>query len=599
MIKKYALIALAALCALSAQAITWKYDNYDKSKKTCRFAGWGGSQPTSGKLSIKETTEKDGVTYKVTAIKAGALNGLDKVTELTIPANVSYIEPLAGFHTMASLTSINVNKNNIIYGIEKGLLASEYRAICLPQKSTVKTVSFTEVKDIDPYAFFNCTSLQTINLASSQDYTFTIGNYAFAKSGLTSITLPKSYDPGDEVGIFERCKKLAKIRCEVTDITVGKAFARNCPNLTEVTFTNTPKEIRQAAFKNCPSLKDFKLNAEVTMREDSIFYNTGFTTVTFTGKAGGSGRRLGAAMFSACRNLESIDLSRVVTANNNSLNLTSCFVDRCPKLKTVEFPDYVETSYSDDPEKAGFTFGLDTPIQKIVMTNLKNNNNYLVNYNAGTRQPEVYLTAYGRDFDFAWDDFCDMKWFFKASDGASIDASIYCADIAPMMTGVCPYATYYIPWGHPGNYADVVAAGNKVYEMFTWTIGREEGQTVVRYRPEFKWASCPEVIFNDTQRCATTDNVAKTVVDLDVLKTVSIITRVNGVNLKTKYPKAYFPETSGIDGIGSESQEGPAKVYDLNGVLMMETDSAMPDLSPLPAGIYIVKTVDDTRKVTR
>ena len=115
-----------------------------------------------------------------------------------------------------------------------------------------------------------------------------------------------------------------------------------------------------------------------------------------------------------------------------------------------------------------------------MITNLKNANNYIVNYNARSVQPEVYLTAFGRDYDFAWDDFCDMKWFFKASDGAMIDASFYCADISPMMTGACPYATYYIPWGHPGNYADAVAAGNKVYEMFTWTIAREDGLYIVR-----------------------------------------------------------------------------------------------------------------------
>lgn len=592
-------MALAALCALSAQAIVWKYDNYDKQKKTCRFSGWGGSQPSSGKLKIKETTEQDGVTYKVTAIKEGALNGLDQVTELTIPANIRRIEPMAGFHTMTALATIKVSKNNEIYKIENGVLTAGYRVICLPQKSKVTTVSFSEMMDIDPYAFYNCANLTSITLVSYMEDVSTIGSYAFAKSGLTSIMLPRSYKPGDEVGILERCRKLEKVRFEGTKVVVCKAFARNCPNLTEVAFNGTPSEIRQAAFKNCVSLTDFKLNAEVTMREDSIFYNTGFRTVSFTGQAGGQGRALGAAMFSACRDLESIDFSRVVTDNVNSLFLRSCFVDRCPKLKTVEFPDYVETSYANDPERSSFTFGLDTPLRKIVITNLKNANNYLVNYNARSVQPEVYLTAFGRDYDFAWDDFCDMKWFFKASDGATIDASFYCADISPMMTGICPYATYYIPWGHPGNYADAVAAGNKVYEMFTWTIAREDGLTVLRYKPEFPWASCPEVVFNDVQRCATTDNVATTVIDLDVLQNVRIVTNVNGVNLTTKYPKGMFPVETGVGGVEPEGEEGPAQVYNLNGTLLMEAEGATPDLSPLPAGLYIVRTGAGIRKVRR
>lgn len=193
-------------------------------------------------------------------------------------------------------------------------------------------------------------------------------------------------------------------------MVVVRAFARNCINLSEINFYPAPKQIRQAAFKNCTSLKDFDFDTEIIMNEDSIFYNTGFTSVKFTGEASNFDRPLGAAMFSACRELESINFSEVITNNYlKCLRLISCFADNCPKLKTVEFPKYVSTSCAENPSNANYTFGRNTPINKIVLYNLKTKNNYLVNYNIGNRQPAVYLKADTRDNIFAKDDFCDMK----------------------------------------------------------------------------------------------------------------------------------------------------------------------------------------------
>ena len=578
MIKKYALVLAALLCTFVSQAIIWQYDSYDAKKKTCRFSGWSGTQPSSGKLTIKETTEKDGVTYTVTAIAAGALNGLDKVTELTIPAGIATIAHNAGFHTMTDLTAIKVAEKNQTFSVHGGVLMSWSRVICLPQKSTVASVTLDDTRNIDSYAFFNCTNLQYINLSGTS--LFTIGSYAFANTGITSIELPQGYEPREEVGILQNCKQLKKIRWsnQQNGIVVCKAFARNCRNLTEVTLYPRPQEIRQAAFKNCSSLSDFDFDAGVIMKEDSIFYNTAFTAVKFTGEASYLYRPLGAAMFSACANLESLDFSRVETDHYlKTLQLKSCFADNCPKLKTVEFPKYVATTCADDAASASFTFGRNTPVGKIVLYNLKIKNNYLVNYNVSSRTPAVYLRANTRDFDFAKDDFCDMKWFFKASDGAKVDASFYCAGIAPMMTGVCPYATYYIPWGHPGNYADAVAAGNNVYEMYSWTIKPENGVTTLHYYPAYSWAKCYQVIFNGTHSCMFPENnTATTTMGVDDMEYVRITTQVDNVLLDTEYTRAMFPTTSGADDAIGNDEDAHATVYNMSGVKVMEADCASP-----------------------
>lgn len=77
--------------AFVANAITYTYGEFNRSAKTCTLLSWGGQQPTSGKLVLKETFEQDGVTYKVTSIGAHALDNLTEVTEITIPANVKAI----------------------------------------------------------------------------------------------------------------------------------------------------------------------------------------------------------------------------------------------------------------------------------------------------------------------------------------------------------------------------------------------------------------------------------------------------------------------------------------------------------------------------
>ncbi|MDE6578049.1 MAG: leucine-rich repeat domain-containing protein [Muribaculaceae bacterium] len=86
--KIFTFCALLAL-SFSANAIIWHCDHFNTSKMTCRIKGWGGNQPSSGKLKIPETfTNEDGKTYTVTAVAANALNNLNEVTEIFIPATL-------------------------------------------------------------------------------------------------------------------------------------------------------------------------------------------------------------------------------------------------------------------------------------------------------------------------------------------------------------------------------------------------------------------------------------------------------------------------------------------------------------------------------
>ncbi|MDE7465688.1 MAG: hypothetical protein K2M59_04590 [Muribaculaceae bacterium] len=75
------------LCVSNAWSILYKCDDFNTSKKTCSLVGWGGTQPTSGKLKLPSTfTHTDGVTYTITKVAKHALDNLTTVTEITIPA---------------------------------------------------------------------------------------------------------------------------------------------------------------------------------------------------------------------------------------------------------------------------------------------------------------------------------------------------------------------------------------------------------------------------------------------------------------------------------------------------------------------------------
>ena len=89
--KKFLLAVLVVGSAFSSFAIKYEYDNFNEQAKTCRLVGWSGELPSSGKLVLKDTYEKDGVTYKINEIAPGALNHLRTVTEITIGANVRTI----------------------------------------------------------------------------------------------------------------------------------------------------------------------------------------------------------------------------------------------------------------------------------------------------------------------------------------------------------------------------------------------------------------------------------------------------------------------------------------------------------------------------
>ena len=104
-----------------------------------------------------------------------------------------------------------------------------------------------EITFIGVYAFYNCSSLTTVDLPEATS----IGNYAFYNcSSLATVDLPEATSIGDYA--FQSCSSLATVDLPEATSIGSSAFPR-CSSLTTV---NLPKatSIGSSAFYSCSSL---------------------------------------------------------------------------------------------------------------------------------------------------------------------------------------------------------------------------------------------------------------------------------------------------------------------------------------------------------
>lgn len=78
---------------------------------------------------------------------------------------------------------------------------------------------------------------------------------------------------------------------------------------------------------------------------------------------------------------------------------------------------------------------------------------------------------------------------------------------------------------------------------------------------------------------------------------VQIVTRVNGVDLRTKYVRNMFPSETGVGDMTDDRISRTVELYNLNGEKIMETDAPALNMSQLPSGVYIIKSGSMTRKI--
>lgn len=331
MIRKL-LLSGCVLSAFALNAITYNYGQFNNSRKTCALVGWGGQQPTSGKLVLKETFEKDGVTYKVTSIAPHALDNLTEVTEITIPANVikigevydGYVEETKNFFNCPKLAIFKVATGNETFAATgAGLLMYK---------------GGTSIVRVPPAITFS--SGTTLKMSKSVE---AIGRDAFAgNSTITNIALSPN------IVLFSE-------GCGFSDMTALKEFSINgtetpsdfsildgvlydakkeilysfppCKTAYNFTVPSTVWNISTKAFRNTANLYEISFNKVHTISKEA-FANSGITKLIIPSSV----RKIENGAFRGLTRLQEMTIE-------SKLQLPDNFARDCKLLTKVTLPN--------------------------------------------------------------------------------------------------------------------------------------------------------------------------------------------------------------------------------------------------------------------
>lgn len=253
-------------------------------------------------MTINSVTFPNGVTD----LGTGAFYGCSKLTSIEIPATIKSIGKEA-FYNCTLLDTIKVLGANIEVGasafarcaITNATVPSDFITHLPKDKLTTVVVSSG---DSIPYAAFSrCTTLTSVTLPSTilrieEDAFYgcsklksisipnkvtAIGETAFAKSGLTTITIYASVTSFGG-GVFWDCKSLqsAKIYAKVTEMPSYKdgvnpytmrGFFYGCTALRNVTLPSTLTILSDSMFFGCTALSNIVVPDSVVTISDNAF----------------------------------------------------------------------------------------------------------------------------------------------------------------------------------------------------------------------------------------------------------------------------------------------------------------------------------------
>lgn len=242
------------------------------------------------------------------------------ITEITIPDAVTTLgnrvfKECTGLQAVTLGKAITTIGNNTFNG-------------CTSLAAVTARGSLTS---IGAYAFYGCTALTNHSSMFSKTLT-TIDDYAFAGSGIHTVTIPESVTTiGNKA--FAKCSTLRTINYDAVNCTtVGSDVFSECPKVEYLGIGKTVTDIPSGIFSNLPiSYCDLVIPDNVKTIGSSAFRGCGFSSVTLPDNL----TTIERFVFADCERLKSVVIPETVTAIGNY-----AFYN-CARISSVVIPNAV------------------------------------------------------------------------------------------------------------------------------------------------------------------------------------------------------------------------------------------------------------------
>ena len=234
----------------------------------------GGNQPGGGSSATWtfDTFLASSTTTSGLIIREGVVIGFDNPTSVTVASTVSDIAEgaLAGCTTLTSINLASTSITEIPGSAFAGCTA--LKTVTLPSSCTsiganafagctaLTTLAASGVTDIGADAFRGCTALASV--ASSAT---TLGDYAFAQSGVTAADISGAVSLGE--GTFAGCESLSSVTV-ATGATLPDAVFAGCTALAVSDWSGVTS-FGQAALAGIPATA-LTLNASATIADYAL-----------------------------------------------------------------------------------------------------------------------------------------------------------------------------------------------------------------------------------------------------------------------------------------------------------------------------------------